>query len=84
MIQKFTTLLWQFPGFEVSLVSGTAGQQAGEESSTGFIVFQMLGAADVRCHKCSFFARRVVGEGEASPSRELEGWYVDVLAHRAG
>lgn len=37
------SFLWQFPEFEVSLVSGTAGQQTGQESSTGFIAFQMLG-----------------------------------------
>lgn len=35
---------WQFPGFEVPLISGTAGQQAGEGSSTDFIVnFKCLG-----------------------------------------
>lgn len=78
------SLLWQFPGFEVSLVSGTAGQQAGEESSTGYIVIQVRRAADVRCCKCKCFERRFVGEEEALLWGELEGWYFDILAHRAG
>lgn len=57
----------------MSFISGTAGQQAGEESSTGFVVFQMLRAAHVRYYKCRFSERRVVGEGEALLWGELQG-----------
>jgi len=51
------SLLWHFSGFEVALVSGTAGQQAGGERSLGFIVFQMLRTADRRCYK--FYYKRL-------------------------
>lgn len=44
-----------------------------EESNTNFIVFPMLGDADIGCFKCRFFERRVVGEGEASQLSEMEG-----------
>lgn len=53
------SLLWQFPAFKVPLISGTGGQQAGEESNTSFIVFLMLGAADVRCFKCRFLSEEM-------------------------
>lgn len=44
----------------------------------------MIGAADVRCCKHCYFERRVVGEGEASLSGEIEGQFSDFLAYRAG
>lgn len=66
-------LLWRFPGFELALVSGTAGQQVREGSSTGVRVFHVLGAADVRCCKQKFYEKRVVGEGESLLSGELGG-----------
>lgn len=43
MIPKIDgSLLWQFHGFDLALVSGTAWQEVREESRTAFIVFHVL------------------------------------------